>query len=60
VLNVSGAVVKQDGGWRFTMLHMSNMTGGPRNNPKELKVERKGRGPSLRKPHTGRGIGGER
>jgi ketosteroid isomerase-like protein len=26
VLNVSAAVVKQDGGWRFTMLHMSNQT----------------------------------
>ena len=29
VLNVSATVVKQDGGWRFVMLHMSNMTGGP-------------------------------
>jgi uncharacterized protein (TIGR02246 family) len=26
VLNVSAAVVKQDSGWRFTMLHMSNQT----------------------------------
>jgi ketosteroid isomerase-like protein len=29
VLNVSATVVKQAGGWRFVMLHMSNMTGGP-------------------------------
>jgi hypothetical protein len=29
VLNVSATVVKQDSGWRFVMLHMSNMTGGP-------------------------------
>ena len=26
VLNVSAAVVKQEGGWRFVMLHMSNHT----------------------------------
>ncbi len=37
VLNVSGAVVKQDGGWRFTMLHMSNMTGGPPQQPQRAK-----------------------
>ena len=28
VLNVSAAVVKQDTGWRFIMLHMSNATAG--------------------------------
>jgi uncharacterized protein (TIGR02246 family) len=28
VLNVSAAVVKQDNGWRFVMLHMSNATAG--------------------------------
>jgi ketosteroid isomerase-like protein len=29
VLNVSATVVKQDSGWRFVMLHMSNVTSGP-------------------------------
>jgi len=29
VLNVSATVVKQDTGWKFIMLHMSNQTGGP-------------------------------
>jgi ketosteroid isomerase-like protein len=28
VLNVTAAVVKESGGWRFVMLHMSNDTGG--------------------------------
>ena len=28
-LNVSAAMVKQDGQWRFTMLHMSNPTAAP-------------------------------
>jgi len=26
-LNISAAAVKQDGKWRFTMLHMSNVAG---------------------------------
>jgi ketosteroid isomerase-like protein len=29
VLNVSGALEKQGGDWRFVMLHMSNSAGGP-------------------------------
>lgn len=29
VLNVSAAVVKEPGGWRFLLLHMSNSPGGP-------------------------------
>ena len=35
VLNVSSALVKQDAGWRFIMLHMSNATGGPPPNAKK-------------------------
>jgi ketosteroid isomerase-like protein len=37
VLNVSGTVVKQDGGWRFVTLHMSNMTSGPPQQPQKAK-----------------------
>jgi ketosteroid isomerase-like protein len=37
-LNVSAAVVKQDGGWRFVMLHMSNATAsGPPPNATDKK-----------------------
>lgn len=39
VLNVSGAVVKESGGWRFIMLHMSNATGAAP--PPETKTETK-------------------
>jgi uncharacterized protein (TIGR02246 family) len=39
VLNVSAAVVKQDNGWRFMMLHMSNATAaGPPPAAKDSKV----------------------
>src|SRR5215203_41204 len=38
VLNVSGAVVKEDAGWRFVLLHMSNSPGGaPPPPPEEAK-----------------------
>jgi ketosteroid isomerase-like protein len=38
VLNVSGAVVKEDAGWRFILLHMSNSPGGaPPPPPEEAK-----------------------
>jgi hypothetical protein len=39
VLNVTAAVVKESGGWRFIMLHMSNDTGAPP--PEEKKSEGK-------------------
>lgn len=36
-LNVSAAMVKQDGQWHFTMLHMSNPTSAPPPAPQEAK-----------------------
>ena len=39
VLNVTAAVVKESGGWRFVMLHMSNATGAPP--PEDKKSEEK-------------------
>jgi uncharacterized protein (TIGR02246 family) len=48
VLNVSAAAVKQDAGWRFIMLHMSNSTGAPPPDAKKPEAKK----PEANKPEA--------
>lgn len=48
VLNVTATVVKQDTGWRFISLHMSNATGGPPPDAKKAEAAK----PEAAKPEA--------
>ena len=48
VLNVSAGLMKQDAGWRFVMLHMSNATGGPPPDAKKADADK----PEANKPEA--------